>query len=298
MIEVLEPGAFTTVQDRGRPGFERFGISPGGPVDWFAARAANHLCGNHEDAALLECTLVAPTLRFHAPARIATTGGAVGSVPMWTAHAVAGGHVLALGRIRPGLRTYVAVRGGLDVQPVLGSRAVCQLGRFGGGFGRPLRAGDRLPIGAAASTDPAPSAWPAAHRLPLHGPWEVRAIPGPHDGVFPPQSLRRLCDTALRVTPRIDRMGMRLESPALRLQPEEIVTTGVPVGAIQVTPSGELIILLAEHQTTGGYPVIATVIGADLPLLAQARPGDTIHLRLCGLDEARRAHRRLDAWFT
>ena len=298
MIEVLRAGAWTTIQDRGRPGLERSGISPGGPADWFAARAANLLAGHREDAALLECTLEAPSLRFWDAATIAITGGALDQAATWVAQAIDAGAVLELGPIRPGLRTYVAVRGGLAVEPVLGSRALCQRGGFGGGFGRPLRAGDRLPVGAQVTGRPWTRAWPAGHRLALRGPWEVRAIAGPHGHAFEAGALRRLAGAALVVTPAIDRMGMRVRAPALRLGAAEIVTTGVTEGAIQVTPSGELIVLLAEHQVTGGYPVIATVIRADLPLLAQARPGDTIHVRLCGIDEAARARGRLEDWLS
>jgi len=296
VIQVLRPGAWTTVQDSGRPGLERFGISPGGPVDWFAAAVANLIAGNREDAALLECTLEAPALRFSEAATVAIAGGEVEGAPGWTARRLEAGATLELGRIRPGLRTYLAIGGGLGVEPVLGSRSLCQLGRFGGGFGRPLRAGDVLSIGSEIAHDSWSQPWPAAHRRRLQGPWGVRAIAGPHAGAFPDGSLRRLADTALLVTPAIDRMGMRLRAPALRLQAPEILTTGVTEGAVQVTPSGELIALLAEHQPTGGYPVIATVIRADLPLLAQARPADTIHLRLCGVEEAVGALRRLVDW--
>jgi biotin-dependent carboxylase-like uncharacterized protein len=274
---------------------ERYGISPGGPVDWFAARVANRLAGNREEAALLECTLQAPTLRFLRAATVAATGANPQGVTAWAVQSVDSGALIDLGRIGPGLRTYVAIRGGLDVDAVLGSRALCQLGRFGGGFGRRLQAADRIPIGTEIAGDPT-AAWPGAHRLPMTGPWEVRVMTGPHGDAFPRDALLRLSGTALLVTPRIDRIGMRLRAPGFRLRASEIVTTGVPEGAIQVTPSGELIVLLAEHPTTGGYPVIATVIRADLPLVAQARPGDTIHLRLVGRDEAARARRRLDEW--
>ena len=119
---------------------------------------------------------------------------------------------------------------------------------------------------------------------------------GPHDDAFESSALGRLLNTACRVTPNTDRMGMRLASPGLHLRGDEILTTAVPEGGIQVTPSGELIVLLAEHQTTGGYPIIATVIDADLPLLAQARPGDTVHFRLVNEEEAARARARLNGW--
>lgn len=303
MIVVLSAGAWTTVQDRGRPGYERFGITPGGPADWFSAGAANALVGNDQDAALIECTLIGPLLRFDRPAVIALAGGESGAVENWKAQPIAAGTNLKIGRIEPGLRTYVAVRGGIAVPRVLGSRGLCQHGRFGGGFGRPLQAGDILPVGRAhPHPHPPPGEgngqglWPTEHRLPLVGPWEVRVITGPHRDAFGPDDVARFLSTAFRVTPRADRMGIRLQAPGLRFHTTEILTTPVTQGAIQVTPSGEVIVLLAEHPTTGGYPVIATVISADWPLVGQARPGDTIHFRGVTMSEATRARRRLLGW--
>jgi len=296
VIEVTEAGRWTTVQDRGRPGLERFGIPTGGAADWFAARVANQLVGNQPDAALLECTATGPTLRFDDDAIVAITGGQVASAADWQAVGVARGASLPIGTIGPGLRTYIAVRGGIDVPIVLGSRSFCQRGAFGGGFGRPLAAGDRLRIGQMVGHEPVSEPWSPSHRLPLQGPWEVRTIAGPHTDAFAADALDRLSATACRVTPEIDRMGLRLETPAMRLQSGEILTVPMTEGAIQVTPSGELIVLHVDHQTTGGYPVIATVISADLPLLAQARPGDTVRLRPVGMDEAARARRRISGW--
>ncbi len=296
MIEVVQPGPWTTIQDQGRIGLERFGISRGGPVDRFAAAAANQLVGNRPGAALLECTLVGPTLRFDRAATIAVTGGSCAGGAGWAAQQIPAQATLPIGRIRPGLRAYLAIRGGISVSRVLGSRSLCQRGFFGGGFGRPLQAGDRLPVGRLTAGAETFGPWPPAHRLPLAGPWEVRVIAGPHDDAFPTGAIRRLLDTACVITPQIDRMGMRLRAPALHLRAKEILTTPVPEGGMQVTPSGELIILLAEHQTTGGYPIIATVIDADLPLLAQARPGDTVHFRAASPAEAQRARGRLDRW--
>jgi antagonist of KipI len=316
VIEVLSGGTWTTIQDRGRPGWERYGVAPGGPADWFSAAAANRLAGNHSDAALLECTLIGPALRFHRPAVVALTGGESSSTKNWVAQSIPAGAELKVGRLQRGLRTYLAVRGGIAVPRVMGSRAFSQLGGFGGGFGRPLQAGDELPIGKATPERPPPPPlpegrglrlvpegegnvhreWPTGHRLPLVGPWEVRVVAGPHRHAFAPEDFRRFLNTALVVTPRSDRMGMRLQASALRLHPAEILTTPVTQGAIQVTPSGECIVLQAEHQTTGGYPVIATTISADWPLLGQARPGDTIHFREVSLAEARRASDRLRGW--
>jgi antagonist of KipI len=296
VIEVINGGRWTTIQDRGRPGLERFGIPSGGAADWFAAAVANRLVGNQEDAALLECTAAGPTLRFASDCVVAATGAECAGTDGWRPRLVAGDTVLEVGPIGPGLRTYLAVRGGIDAPVVLGSRSFCQRGAFGGGFGRPLAEEDRLAIGNARHGEPLSGEWPGSHRLPVRGPWQVRVIAGPHQDAFDPAALHRLTATACRVTPELDRMGMRMATPGLRLQAAEIVTTPVTAGAIQVTPSGELIGLLVDHQTTGGYPVIATVINADLPLLAQARPGETVRFRDVDAAEAARASRRLTDW--
>jgi len=296
VIEVLQAGRWTTIQDRGRPGLGRFGIPSGGAADWFAAAVANRIVGNHQDAALLECTAAGPTLRFDADAVIAVTGGHSAGAANWQQLTIGRGSSLAVGAIGPGLRTYVAVRGGIDVPLVLGSRSFCQRGTFGGGFGRPLAKGDRVSIGRMAELEPLPAPWPESHRLPARGPREVRVITGPQENAFGKDAFERLCATACRVTPEIDRMGLRLETPGLRLQPKEILTVPMTAGAVQVTPSGGLIVLHVDHQSTGGYPVIATVISADLPVLAQARPGDTVRFRSVDQAEAARAHRRLTGW--
>ena len=298
MIEVVEPGRYTCIQDRGRPGFERFGIPTGGSADWFASAVANRLVGNEPDAALIEVTTVGPMLRFEREATIAITGGDSPDAgrPTWRAQHIDIGTAINLGRVGPGLRSYVAVRGGIDVPIVLGSRSLCASGGFGGGDGRPLQKGDRLAIGALVTSPAVGEPWPESHRLPVRGPWEVHVVPGSHTEAFDRSALRRLCTTACRVTPALDRMGVRLDTPGLHLDAAEVLTTPMTAGAIQVTPSGGLIVLLVDHPTTGGYPVIATVITADLPLLAQARPGDTVRFREVSLAEAARAWRRLTGW--
>jgi antagonist of KipI len=296
VIEVVEAGRWTTIQDRGRPGLERFGISSGGAADAFAAAVANRIVGNHPDAGLLECTAAGPALRFDTDAVIAITGGRSAGVANWQAVTISRGSSLAVGTIAPGLRSYIAIRGGVDVPLVLGSRSYCHRGSFGGGFGRPLAKGDGLTIGRMTELDAMAGPWPESHRLQGRGPWEVRVIAGPHQDAFSADALQRLDATACRVTPEIDRMGLRMETPGLRLQAKEILTVPMTAGAIQVTPSGGLIVLHVDHQSTGGYPVIATVISADLPLLAQARPGDTVRFRSVDLAEAARAWRRLTGW--
>lgn len=302
MIEVVDAGRYTSIQDAGRPGLESFGIPPSGATDWFAAAVGNRLVGNRPDAALFEVTAVAPTLRFYRDCTVAITGGGCQVVGGWTGQAgwwaasVSQGSLLNVGPVGPGLRAYIAVRGGLDVPVVLGSRSLCARGTFGGGFGRPLHKGDEIAIGTLTATEPLSKPWPTFHRLPIRGPWEVRVLAGPHIDAFERGALERLSAIACRVTPAVDRMGLRLETPGVRIDAREILTTPVTAGAIQVTPSGELIALLVDHPTTGGYPVIGTVITADLPLLAQARPGDTMRFRPVDLAEATRARRRLLDW--
>ena len=296
MIEVVDGGRWTTIQDRGRPGLEGFGVPSGGAADWFAAAVANRIVGNQLDAALLECTAAGPTLRFSRDAVIALTGGRAADSTNWQPLEVARGSSIAVGTITPGLRTYIAIRGGIDVPVVLGSRSFCQRGTFGGGFGRPLASGHRLEVGQMFEREPVSAPWPQTHRPPLGGPWEVRVMAGPQDDAFVPGALERLSATACLVTPAIDRMGLRLATPGLRLQPGEVLTVPMTAGGIQVTPSGGLIVLHVDHQTTGGYPVIATVISADLPLLAQARPGDTVRFLVVDSTDAARAWRRVSGW--
>ncbi len=295
MIDVLD-GGWTAIQDRGRPGHEREGIPPGGCLDRFASAVANRLVGNDPAAALLECASRGPSLRFGQDTVVALTGADCEAGSGWRAHHLQAGGTLTVGRIGPGLRCYIAFRGGIDVPLVLGSRCLSERGSFGGGFGRRLRAGDRLSPGRMVAGDPLPNPWPATHRLPMSGPWEVRAIAGPHPESFAHRDVKRFFETAFLITPAVDRMGMRLTAASLRLHPNEILSTPVSEGAVQVTPSGEVIVLLADHPTTGGYPVIATVISADLPLLAQARPGETVRFRTASLTEARRARERLAGW--
>jgi biotin-dependent carboxylase-like uncharacterized protein len=306
MIEIAEPGIATSIQDQGRPGFERWGVPAGGAADWFSAAVANRLVGNRSDAALVEFTGVGPTLMFHDAVTIAITGEislprsggrvGLGAEPTWRAHRIEPPTVLALGRVAPGLRGYLAVRGGINVPQVLASRSLCDRGGFGGGFGRRLQAGDGLLVGNDTASLPWPGRWPLGHRLSPFGPWEIRILAGPHSDAFAPDALKSLTSNACRATMAIDRMGLRIDTPGLHLVGQEILTTPVTAGSIQVTPSGELLVLFVDHPTTGGYPVIGTVITADLPLLAQVRPGDTLHFREVDQPAAASALRRLTDW--
>ncbi len=319
-VEVIRPGLLTSVQDLGRWGYARYGVPTAGAMDSFAAMAANRLVGNADGAAVLEITLAGPALRFPRGGRIAVAGADLApqldsaELAGWTAHEAPAGAVLRFGRRRAGLRAYLAIAGGIDVPAVLGSRSTYLPGGFGGHAGRALQAGDVLGVGSAgADAAPAwgagqargvarepPSPAPAtAERMlptgsrPAYGRDAViRVVLGPHVDRFSPAGRATLLGAGYRVGPASDRMGYRLHGPRLeRREPADILSVGMPLGGIQVPADGQPIVLLADHQTHGGYPLIATVIRADLPLVAQLAPGEAVNFRAVGLDEARAALR-------
>jgi len=295
-VEVLEPGLLTTVQARGRAGYRRFGVSLAGPLDFRAHAEANRIVGNPENAATLECTIAGPTLRFLASVRFALTGADLGAVlhradlgewpvPLGGPVQARVGNVLAFTGRRAGARAYVALAGGIDVPLLLGSRATDVGAGFGGFLGRPLRTGDSLSLGQRAHEPTGElAAWSApAARV------TVRVVLGPQDDHFAEAVRRRFLEEPWRVASTSDRAGFRLEGPALAHRgPSEIVSDGLVPGAIQVPPDGAPIVMMSEGPTTGGYPKIATVVSADLPLLAQLVPGEgEVRFRAVSVLEAR-----------
>ena len=285
MLEVLEPGLLTTVQDAGRSGWARYGVPPSGPLDAEAFAAANALVGNPPAAAALEITLTGPTLRVSRDCLIAVCGAPfdlwVGTlpVPMWHAVYVRAGRIITFGQRRSGARAYLAISGGIALPPFLGAQATYLPGGFGGMEGRALRAGDRLPLGSAAQRDlpqRAGRVWPVDRRPPYTPHPTLRVVLGPQDDYFTAEGLATFLSSVYRLTPEADRMGARLQGPPIAHRgPTGIVSDGVIAGSVQVPPDGQPIVMLADHQTTGGYPKIATVLRADLPLLAQCLPGDS-----------------------
>jgi biotin-dependent carboxylase-like uncharacterized protein len=282
---VIRPGPLAIVQDLGRPGFGHLGVPHSGAADAASLQLANRLLGNPEGAAGLELTLGRAMFRFRggawvavtgAVARVTVTGGpdaATAATPGSAFWVPAGGQV-QVGAPSAGLRSYLAVRGGIDVPPVLGSRSADLRSGLGPA---PLRAGDLLPVGPPGE-QPANQARleaRSAPAMPVPGePAELRVIPGPRDDWFEPGALDVLCGASYVVTPASDRTGLRLEGPALRrARDDELPSEGVVTGALQVPPGGQPILLLADHPVTGGYPVIAVVAAADIGLAAQLRPG-------------------------
>jgi len=288
MIAVVQPGLLTTIQDAGRHGWAHLGVPPAGPVDPVSHARANLLVGNDVGTAALEITLAGPELRTDAPLTIALVGGqadvTIDGQPaaMDAALAVPAGSTVTVGRLRSGLRCYLAVAGGLDVEPVLGSRSTDTLS----GLGPPqLAAGHRLAVGQPAATGVRPVPPPPAAR---EAEQPVRVIAGPDDDWFTRPALAALTAGVYTVTPAGDRTGVRLDGPPLeRADPgRELPPAAMVTGAVQVPPDGRPVILLANRQSTGGYPVIAVVATVDLPAVAQARPGAQLRFRTVDVDEA------------
>lgn len=302
-MQVLDGGLLTTVQDGGRFGFQSLGVPVSGAMDGAALRAANRLVGNTPDTPALEITLVGPQLSFLDDALVAVTGADLSSwvewpdgrrfeLPGWLAIYLRRGSRLGFADRRSGCRAYLAVAGGISVPLVLGSASTCLAGGFGGYAGRRLQTGDLVwtPTLATDTLLRAGRAWPAHLRPGYSNCPVVRVVPGPHWRQFSREAQAALLSFKYLVQPASDRVGVRLQGPTLQRQvSNEVISSGVTTGSIQVPADGQPIILGADRQTVGGYPQIAVVIGPDLPLLAQLVPGDCVSFRQLTLEEARAA---------
>jgi biotin-dependent carboxylase-like uncharacterized protein len=268
-LTVLETGPLATVQDRGRVGQAALGVPRSGACDLRSYELANRLVGNVPGAAVIEVTFGGLALRADTEVVIATTGAPCGDAPLNAPTTLRAGEVLRLGPPRTGLRTYVAVRGGIAVPSVLGSRSTDLLSGLGPA---PLSAGDVLPVGAEHG--PMPGVDLAAVADPAAGEVVVRVTPGPREDWFAPAAL---LGQTFTVSSNSNRIGVRLEgTPLERTHEGELPSEGMALGAIQIPPSGLPVIFLADHPVTGGYPVIAYVATADLPACAQLRPGQPL----------------------
>ena len=282
VIQVQEPGLFTTVQDLGREGFGPMGVSASGAADAISLRLGNRLVGNAEGAAGLEMTLLGGTFVFPDGAIVALTGSDFGATvegaqaALWTSMEMKPGQTLRLGPTRSGARCYLCVRGGIEVKLFLGSASTHVLSGLGGHEGRSLRKGDMLKIGPANGAVPERrlSANALKHVLPRK---VLRVTPGPQSDWFPEAAQRMFYESRYRVAEESNRMGIRLEGGAVpEVAGGKMISEGVSLGAIQVPDGGQPIILFVEQQTTGGYPKIANVVSADFHCLGQLRPRDEI----------------------
>ena len=299
-IQMLDPGPLTTVQDAGRTGYTAQGYRTCGAADSYAYRLGNALVGNEPSAAALECTLRGAALQFTADTVIALTGAESPAaldgvrVPCYAPLFAKAGSVLQMGMTSAGLRSYLTVSGGIATPPVLGSRSTDLKCRIGGLEGRKLAKGDTLPTGPCDAA----ALWQeitarqldrplrdklvcsGAHPLRTQGTQTLpllRAVAGPQDAAFTETGLRDFTHSVYTLTPDCDRMACKLAGPAIEMKHgADILSDGIAAGSVQVSASGQPIVMLADHQTTGGYAKIATVISADLPVLAQLRPGQGV----------------------
>lgn len=297
-IDVLKPGMLTSFQDLGRRGYEHLGVPVNGVMDERAHRVANWLVGNSATEATLEITLLGPVLRFNADAVIALCGAdlspTVNQQPIAMNQAVqlAAGSVLAFGARRAGARSYLAVQGGYALQPVMGSTSTYVRGAYGGVDGKALVKGLRIPLKDPTSkrvVQKLPNAPLFPYGVVQGAAAPIRLVMGREHASFNPHSLASLSSQPYRLSAQSDRMGYRLEGPSLqRDDAYELRSEAVTPGTVQVPPDGSPIILMADAQTTGGYPRIANVISVDLPRLAQRAPGDSLRFEWVDLEAAQR----------
>jgi biotin-dependent carboxylase-like uncharacterized protein len=306
-LRVVAPGLMTTLQDLGRPGYQHLGVPISGALDHVSLRAANLLVGNPPGMGALEIFYQGPTLALQADSvRIALTGGqapidilssdgsAVHRLGAWESARLLRGQALKIGALTGSAVAYLAVEGGFDVAPVMGSQSTLTRGGFGGFQGRALREGDLLPVRRQAAAEREEAMLPP---LDLTPPARIRVVFGPQDDYFTPAGLGTLLKSPYTVSRASDRMGMRLDGPTLEHSSKgaNIVSDGIAPGAIQVPGNGLPIVLLADRQTTGGYPKIATVISADLPALGRMTPGTKVSFAAVDIDAAEDAARQLAA---
>jgi biotin-dependent carboxylase-like uncharacterized protein len=314
MLNILDGGLQTTVQDGGRFAWYHIGMPPAGAMDQFSFRVGNLLVGNEPDAAALETTFAGPVIETTEEAGIAVTGAEVvvtlngARIPQWVSHRVRPGDRIACGQVERGVRAYFCISGGITIPPLLGSRSTYLLARFGGVEGRALRADDRLPVGPLRPETDAlvgrmiPSRLVPAPQREI----ELRIIMGLCSYRLTDDSVEEFLRAKWEVSTEADRVGYRLRGPRFRFKEREppfgagsdasnVVDVGYPVGSIQVPGGQEAILLMRDAVTGGGYATIGTVIQCDLDLLAQAPPGAKVRFRAIDVDEAMQARREYRA---
>ena len=299
VLRVAQPGLLTTVQDLGRPHAITAGVPTGGAMDRFALRAANLLVGNLDGDAALECTGTGPHLMVEHACLVAVTGADLDprvngrAAPMWTALLLGEGEQLTFGGRRTGARAYISVAGGIEADRWFGSMSTFLLVARGGMHGRPLRTGDVI----ATNREPAKALVSGRHLAPALRPdysdHTLHAINGPHLKRLDAESRAALFEAGFRVGREADRMGYRLDGPRLTTLGEDLLSFGLVMGAVQVPRGGTPILLMADHQTAGGYPVPAVVASASLPIAAQLLPGDDVRLIPTTIDRALRTRQAL-----
>ncbi|UCD77575.1 MAG: biotin-dependent carboxyltransferase family protein [Desulfobacterales bacterium] len=300
ILEILSPGALTSIQDLGRYGYGRFGVAPSGALDAFALRIANLLVGNRQDQACFEAMLLGPRVKALTDIVVSLTGGDLQPrrngqpIHMWRSHVFKKDDILSFKAPLSGFRAYLAVAGGIGVPVVMGSKSTNLPSGFGGYQGRQLKKGDILRSESTGSGLSLAGRAIDSQWIPQYSnKWTLRVIWGPQDDHFPDQSRDLFLNAAYKMSPESDRTGIRLQGPVIQRKAdieESIISEGVVCGSIQIPGDGKPIIILGE-TVTGGYRKIATVISADLPLLGQIKPGDEVRFAAVSLEASHRALR-------
>ncbi len=286
-LQVLKPGLLSTIQDRGRIGYQKWGVVVGGAMDLYAHRSANMLLGNNEYSPSLEITMSGSVFKWQKNTWISICGGDLSPeinderVPQWRPIFVKKNSILSFKKTTQGCRSYIAVRDGFNMEPVMNSFSTYTRGAFGGYEGRPLRQGDVLEYDECQYEESFIPSW-YMNKLLFYNeesPVVIRCIVGQEYDLFTEASQQELFSAELKLSPDSDRMGYRLRGIPFQLKkPFEMISEAVTMGTIQVPPNGEPILLMADRQTTGGYPRIAQIAAVDLSILAQLKPGDSFRL--------------------
>ncbi len=297
-IEVEEPGMLTTIQDLGRFGYQDIGIPPSGAMDNYALRVGNILVDNREGEAGLEITFKGPTLLFQKDCIVAITGGDLNPqmngevLPLWESFLIKAGDRISFGTPRAGMRAYLAVSGGIEVENIMGSRSTYLRNQLGGFEGRALKKGDILKLGSVSGS-PKPKRRTPQDYIPEYKFNDIRVVLGPQQNFFTAEGIETFLSSKYKVTSESDRMGIRLDGPVIdHSDGADIISDAVPLGGVQVPGNGKPIILTADRQTTGGYTKIATVISVDVDCLAQAKPGDEISFKEVSVQKAQKVLRK------
>ncbi len=302
-IKIIKPGLLTTIQDKGRWGYQKFGMNLAGVMDDFATRVANLLIGNDQYEAVLEITLMGVEILFNCDEVISITGSNMNPklngnpVPMWMSLMVQAGDKLALSGAVSGLRTYIAFSRGFDVPEIMGSKSTYTRGNLGGFEGRKLNKDDRIKLGEKPLSDWG-SYLPEEEKPVYDKDKIIRVVLGPQDDYFHQDALDVFLNSTYTITSEADRMGYRLEGPKINhKEAADIVSDGITIGSIQVPGHGSPIIMMADRQTTGGYTKIATVITPDLPILGQMSPGNTMKFEMVSVEESHRIYKEYEEKF-
>lgn len=310
MITISKPGLLTTIQDKGRWGYQAYGMPVAGAMDRYAYRIANLLAGNDCDAAVVEMTMLGASFLFNEEAWVSICGADMGgrlngeTIKNWSSFFVRAGSELTFSYAENGCRSYLGVHGGIDVPVVLGSRSTYTRGGIGGLDGKALGVGSILSVGKKIKTNHHLRMLPTEF-IPQYGDeLEVRVLLGPQDDLFTEDGITTFFESTYRISADADRMGYRLEGPQIKHSGKaDIISDALCQGAIQVPGHGMPIVMMADRQTTGGYAKIGTVIGPDLTWLAQAKPGDAVRFIRCSDEEAVRIleeeqgiYKKIETW--